>query len=688
MLLAFLLASLSAPDLDYIEVFVSGKPEREVFLTNEELAALRKRIEGVSWARSAADKLAMQADKLCNIALDIPHSEGQWSQWYSCDEDGAKLEFRPPGNHVCTVCGHVYVGEKYDKSYFTQRHRSWADAVETLGWAYALSATPAYAERVRAVLLDYASFYETLPVHDRDGGKTKSPGRLHAQSLEEAITLVQFCVGYDRTYHAPCYTDTDHEKIESRLIRPMVKMTKTTTHEGSNWMTWKNAAVGCAGFLLRDADLVEWAVNGPYGFLFQMNERVLPDGMWFEESMTYHWFALRGFIYLMEAAQRAGIDVYAHPNVKKMFDAPLQLLFPDLTFPAINDSDRSSIRGMREVYEVAYRRFGDERYLPLLEPRDAKWAVFWGGDTPEMPSPATLPLGSVNVEHLGLAILRDGPGQTAAYLDYGGAALIHTHPARLGLVLFAQGDERFVDPGRIAYGNRLHEAWYRQSLAHNTVVVGKKSQTGGAAKLAAFGCSGGVALARGIAETAYDSTTLDRTVVLHGSLMLDVVQCYASQETTIDLPLHMRGTITGTPPAEPCEALGDGAGYQLLQEPAKFSGRLDSFDLITGDGKGIRVRFHDETGDTFIANGFGATPQELLPVIVRRRVARHTVFVATYEIFDNAAPVEPEVTLEQSHVLAVHVGDWSLELTGDTVIVEKGGRIFFGPEGVVSTQPN
>ena len=688
MILALFLACLSAQDMDYIEVFVSDKPEREVFLTTDEVAAARERAGRAAWARSAAGGLTIQANTICAAELDIPHFEGQWTQWYTCGQDGAPLEFRESEGHVCPVCGKVYTGEKYDKSYYAYRHRFWAEAADTLGWAYTLNSTAAYAARVRAILLEYASFYQTLPVHDREGGKQKSPGRLHAQALEEAMSLVHFCVGYERTYHADCYTKDDHTYIESKLIRPMVEMCKTSTHDGSNWMAWKNTAVGCAGFLLQDADLVEWAINGPYGFLYQMNERVLPGGMWYEESLTYHWFALRAFIYLMEAARRVDIDLYAHPSVKKMFDAPLQLLFPDMTFPAINDSDRSKIRDVRALYEVAYRRFGDERYRPLLEPRDTEWALFWGVDAPEDAPPAGLSLSTVNLEHLGLAILRDAAGQTAAYLDYGGAALIHTHPARLGLVLYAQGDERFVDPGRIAYGNPLHQAWYRETVAHNTVVIGQKSQANGAARLAAYGSTDGYSLARGIAETAYDSTTLDRTIVMRGSLVLDVVQCHASQETTIDLPLHLRGAIAELPGAEACEPLGDQAGYQLLQETRKFPARLESLDLMTGDKKGIRIRFHDGGGETFLARGFGATPQELLPVIIQRKTARDTIFVSTYELFEDAPPVQPAIRIEQSYVLTVSAGDWSLELSGDTAIVEKGSKTFFGPEGAVSTRSN
>lgn len=687
MLWLCLLAGLAAEPIDYIEIFVAQAPEREVFLTNTERDEVRARRDTEAWARSAGAWLEKQAEALCAEKLLIPHTEGQWTHWYNCPKDGAPLRPRESGDHECTLCAAVYNTKKYDQAYFALRHRYWADAVEKLGWAYALDPKPAYAGRVRAILVEYASFYQTLPVHDRDGGKTKSPGRLHAQSLEEAMTLCQFCVGYDRTYHDACYSDADHEAIETALIRPMVEIITPHAHGGSNWQAWQNAAVGCAGFLLRDDELVEWAVNGPDGFVQQMNKNVLPSGMWFEESLTYHWFALRGFIYLMEAAVRAGVDLYAHPSVKKMFDAPLQLLFPDLTFPAINDSDRTSIRDMRAVYEVAFRRFGGPRYAALLDPRNTEWALFWGAARAPDATAPDLHLESANLQHMGLAVLRDPARDTALYVDYGGFGGNHTHPARLGLVLYAQGDERFVDPGRLPYGNPLHTGWYKETVAHNTVVIGRKSQALGQARLSAFSNVDGTALVRVVSDTAYDSAILDRTLVMRGNLILDVVQCHASQETVVDLPLHLRGALTGLPPSEPCEPLGDNAGYNLLQAVTKFVEPLKSLNLDTGGGKGIQITFHDAGGETFLANGFGATPQELLPVVIRRKTARDAVFVSAYTLYDGTPPPQPELAIEQTNALLVHAGDWTLELSGDTAIQENAQKTYYGPDGAISTRP-
>ncbi|MBP8130122.1 MAG: heparinase II/III family protein [Candidatus Hydrogenedentes bacterium] len=683
MLWSCCLAVLLAQPVDYIEIFVDRGPARQVFLTAAEREAVRARSETDRAARSTAKALLAEADALAAAPLDIPHKEGQWTHWYICPDDGAPLESRSPTEHVCSYCGKAVRGERYDQVYVALRHRHWTEAVETLGWAYAIEPKPAYAGRARAILLEYASFYRGLALHDRNGGSVQSAARLHAQTLDEAVALCQLCVGYDRTYDAPVFTPEDHETIETGLIRPMVEVVMGNTSGGSNWQTWHNAAVGCAGFVLRDDNYVEWAVNGPSGFVFQLNNSVLDSGAWFEESITYHWFALRGLVYLMEAASRADVDLYAHPNVKKMFDAPLRLVYPDLTFPPLNDSDRSNLRDARMLYEVAYKRFGDPQYAAVLEPRNTVWGLFWGGSAlPESGAPR-LQLATSNNESEGLAILRDATGETALYLDYGGAATEHIQPAKLGIILYAHGDERLVDPGRLAYGNPLHGGWYRETVAHNTAVLGTRSQALAAARLLAFANTDGFTVARAVCGEAYANTVLDRTLLMRGSLILDVFQCHASQETTIDLPLHLRGVLEDAPPATPCETLAGRAGYQLMRECARFNEAVRFLTLRVSETARMRIGFHENAPETFLAKGFGATPQELLPIVLRRFQARDCVFVTTYELNDTAPP--PEITIEQGYALQVGVDGWVLELSGDTVLVRDGQRIYAGKSGIDAT---
>ncbi|MBN2311696.1 MAG: alginate lyase family protein, partial [Candidatus Hydrogenedentes bacterium] len=571
-----------------VEVRVPDGPHPCVFLTPDELDAMRARAGSLDWAKPIREKTLQAADSLVAATLDIPHEGGQWSHWYSCKKDGGRLKAESPTRHVCTVCGEVYTGWPYDQVYVASRHRHWLGGIESLGLAYALEGKQEYADRAREILLTYASFYETLAKHDVRGNKGRSGGRLLAQTLDEATTLCETCVGYDLLYDAPCFSEADREAIADHLLRPMVSTIREHPAGISNWQSWHNAAVASAGFVLRDAALVDWAINDPEnGFLMQMDKSVLDNGMWYEGAPSYHWYALSAHLYLLEGAARAGINLYAIPAVHRMFDGPMEQLFPDGTFPAINDSGRSSIQGVRSLYEVAYRRFADPNYAQFLTPRDSVWALLWGVDTVPDTGGRALHLATSNSRAQGLAVLRDKANETAIFFDYSQRHGGHIQPARLGIILYAHGDERLVDPGRLPYGNPMHGGWYRQTLAHNTVVVNQASQGGAPGEFKEFQAESDWALARATCPGAYEGVTLDRTVFLCGGLIVDVFQCAAQAAATFDLPLHWHGELDGLPAGAAVEALGDANGYQYLKDIRRLDGPVPGFDVKTGEDTAI-----------------------------------------------------------------------------------------------------
>lgn len=55
-----------------------------------------------------------------------------------------------------------------------------------------------------------------------------------------------------------------------------------------------SAALGVLGFILEDETLLEFAVNQPYGLRWQLENGLLAEGLWFEGSVHYHYYALPG----------------------------------------------------------------------------------------------------------------------------------------------------------------------------------------------------------------------------------------------------------------------------------------------------------------------------------------------------------------------------------------------------------
>ena len=246
-----------------------------LYLTPEEVRAARVRARTEPWARPIAEKILRAADKALSSRLDIPHKPGQWAGWYSCKACGTKLVARSPTEHVCPKCGKVYTGGMYDGVYVSHEHSQWCQEALDLALAYVLEPKEAYAARVRKILLEYASFYTELPLHDyrgRTGKKSLARGaRLTAQTLDEARLLVLLARAYDLVYDASCLDDADRHAIEADLIRPMVDTIRRNPWGRLNWQSWHNAAIISAGLVLSDAKLVDEAINDPKnGFLFQM----------------------------------------------------------------------------------------------------------------------------------------------------------------------------------------------------------------------------------------------------------------------------------------------------------------------------------------------------------------------------------------------------------------------------------
>jgi len=667
-----------------VRVSMPTQPHPCLFLTPKEVLAVRARFQTEPWAKPIGEKVIKEADDLLATKPNIPHQGGQWGGWYSCEVCGVKLKARSPTEHVCPKCGKVYSGGIYDAVYVADRHSEYFRAAMDLALAYVLDPKPAYAQRVRDILAEYASFYRDLPLHDYRGSigdKAFARGaRLTAQTLDESGLLIRAARAYDLVYDASCFTDADRHAIETNLLRAMVTTIQRNPWGRLNWQSRHNAAILSAGLVLRDEQLVDQAVNDPKnGFLFQMREGVLESGMWYEGSIGYHYGALDSHIDFLEAACRAGMDLYSLPAVKKMFLAPLSLLMPDRTFPPLNDGGRSGIDKHRQVYEVAFRRYGDALFGQLVHPRDNIQALFWGADRAPERSSGQLVLPSQSGYAEGLAILRDPAGKTALYLDYFKSTTQHTQPVRLHVLLYAQGDIRFVDPATMQYGHPMHEGWGRQTFAHNTVVVNEEIQASSMGELKAFATGDDWAIARAEAAGAYKGVVLDRTVLMRHNVIADVFRCSADAESTFDLPLHFRDALSGLPAGEPLPRLSDKPAYREAKDVKRLTGPLGSFSVATGEGRRIYVTVFDKS-EVFEARGYGNDLTDLVPMIVRRQKGKGAVFVAVYQLLEKGEePLKPSAKI--SPTVVVSFGDTRLAVGDDTVVTIAGARHVAGAEG-------
>ncbi len=608
------------------------RSSRPIILSVEEIAAAKRKAAEHDWAKSFLDGIIARGEKLLATEIDVPDKGGQWTHYYSCPDHGARLKTVSPTEHECPIDGRVFTGWPYDDVVISFRHRRNLDAISTLGMAYAFTGEEKYAERVRALLLAYAEKYAGYELHNTRGQVSKSAGRIFAQTLDEAVTIIKAATGYDLVRGSNCFTASDRESIEEKFFRASVETIRRNRAGKSNWQSWHNGAIAVVAVALRDTSLLDAAINGDHGFLFQMDESVLDDGMWYEGAVAYHFYALSAHAYVLEAARHAGVDLYRLETVRKMFDGPLAQLYPDLTYPAINDSDRRSIHEARASYELAFARYGDARYAAPISGRDTVNALLYGAES--IPAASLPRLPSANLEATGLAALRswtDPP--VTVMLDYGPHGGGHGHPDKLNLMVFALGDELVPDPGRLAYSVPAHQTWYKQTVSHNTVVVDEKSQAACEGTLLAFQTGDAAHIVRASSTEAYPGVVLDRTVALTDDYVLDLVVVNSEDEHTYDLVYHVRGKFEPEFDLEPAEGWPESVpGYSHFSSVRKGHPRTPFTARWISENGMLKMTFcADRNVEAICADGLGNPPQEVVPAIMLRVSGRKAAFAALIE---------------------------------------------------------
>ncbi len=530
-----------------------------------------------SWASSARSSILNTADAWPDdfvadyylTAWELPPEGGQWGLWYICPQGGAYLNYEGPGRHVCPLDGQVYSGWPYEQVIYARMHQDLAEAARDLGLAYQLSGETAYAQSAAEILRAYADAYLDYPYHDINDETGISGGRVTAQTLDESQWLIPIAWAYDMIVDSGALSGAQREHIEQELLYAAVTTIVRNPAGMSNWQSWHNAAIGAVGFALQDPLLIAQALNDPAnGFEYQMQASVSADGFWYEGSWGYHLYALQAHRYLTEMAARSGIDLYANTALRKMFAAPLNFAMPDMTLPPFNDSGTANLLHYDELYEIAYRRYGDALLsAPLGYTTRGRDALLWGAQT--LPSSVELDNASALFSDAGYAVLRntendDDPRYLA--FDFGPHGGWHGHYDKLGFVSYARGTIMALDPGTQSYAAPTHNTWDKVTVAHNTIVVDEQAQDTATGALHQFVALPGLSVASADAGEAYTTTHLQRTMILGSDYMLDHYRAQANdgQAHTLDWIYHNPGDLTTTLSLSTYGDLPTQNGYQHL----------------------------------------------------------------------------------------------------------------------------
>ncbi|MGC4121848.1 MAG: alginate lyase family protein [Myxococcales bacterium] len=552
------------------------RPHPRTLLDGADFTRMAQWAGSEAWAKSARDGIvASAADwpagfqaKYGVSAWSVPTEGGQWGLWYVCPVHGVRLKYTPPMTHTCPVDSKLYTGWPYDQVVYAWMHDDLAAKARVLAMAWRFDQDSAKAASAVAILKQYADRYSSFPIHDVDGNATTSGARVLAQTLDESGWAINLAWAYDLVGDYPGLSDADRTHIEQDLLVAAAKVIDRNHAGKGNWQSWHNAALTAVGFAVDDP-LWQWqALRSPTdGFELQMAQSIPSDGIWYEGSWGYHFYALDALEKTAHVFTRAGIDLFARPELRSMFEAPLDFAQPDLTLPSFNDDGGSSLTGNASDFEVAYARYGAGEFAsPLAGRTRGQDALMFGAQA--LPASPPLPSASKLYPESGYAVLRTGTGldQTYLALDFGPHGGWHGHFDKLGFVLYGRGGVMALDPGTQSYAAPTHATWDKVSLAHNTVTLDEKSQgeaTGALHRLVTLPGSSMVAADSGGALVGAKGL---RTMVATGDYVLDRFAVVAADGAPhqIDWAFHDYGALTTSLTTSATPPLPATDGYQHL----------------------------------------------------------------------------------------------------------------------------
>lgn len=198
-----------------------------------------------------------------------------------------------------------------------------------------------------------------------------------------------------------------------------------------------------------------------------------PDGVHCEQSTDYHHLVLKNYLWVRRLAQLNAIPIpkTMDTRIQNALQFSLFAHKPDGFIPSISDGDS---RCFLDLLEQGYQVYGGEalRY------------VFSKGTSGIPPNER-----SKGFYDSGYFILRSGWGndgesyEDERYLLFDCGPLgagNHGHLDLLNIEIAAYGRSLIVDPGRYTYDESSEINWrvrFRETAAHNTVVVDGKNQT-------------------------------------------------------------------------------------------------------------------------------------------------------------------------------------------------------------------
>jgi hypothetical protein len=351
-----------------------------------------------------------------------------------------------------------------------------------LGCAYQLSGEERYAAAVAGFIGEWIA------------ANPPGVGINWASSLEVALRLISWCWAAVLLLGSKALSEDLFAAWLASLRRHVLHVERYLSHYFSPNTHLTGEALGLfyAGvFFPEMREASRWRRLGARILVEQIDQQVLPDGVYFEQATCYQRYTVEIYLHFLILAARNSVAIPdpVSQHVQRMLDFLLAVRSPDGSMPQMGDADGGWLLPLtarapddaRGVFSVAAALFGRADYA---------WA---GGATPEVlwtlgpagldaldslaPSPPAGPP-SRHFADGSYVVMRSGWDAEAQYLVLdagpigGPVSAGHGHADLLSLQCSAFGEPFIVDPGTYCYTADL--AWrdhFRSTAAHSTVTV-------------------------------------------------------------------------------------------------------------------------------------------------------------------------------------------------------------------------
>ena len=573
--------------------------------TPHQIAQLRERLQRQPQILTA---LHEQTDPVAEHFHIQKTALATWTAYYACPRHSVPLtmDMADSEHHVCPVDGEVFTGEPYVGAWWRYINSHNGGACHSAALIWLLTGEDESLELARRILVEYATYYPGYEIHG--GIPYNKPGKANAQALCDAGWIKDLLAAYDILREA--LTVEERTLIERDLLRCAADFLMTVrTDQLHNHEVVVDSAIAMIGLLLEEPRYLSFGLEERYGLRYQLEHATLSDGLWFEGTPGYHFYAMDQFLAYEGFAWNTEHSFFHDPHFIEVLKFPLRLLGPDCTLPLLNDSGSGykGLAGNERIYEQAYALSGDADMLRLLHlcyqgrERNNRYSFFHG--------PEELPL-CEELSHedyhggapgaSGLTTLHgpDGRFLLVKHSPFGGE---HDHYDRLGLSFSAFGTAALPDIGTCFYGAPLHYAHYKNTLPHNTVNLNGENQPPANGRVLRYERREDHVLLDTEArwdgsykpldsfticqwsDEAYAGAVFRRIIAWYGEFFIDLFHVTVPESRSIDWVFHVRGLPQFSGPAlhdRPWTETGPGSYLRDVQT-------LDSSALSWGFEGGV-----------------------------------------------------------------------------------------------------